>query len=120
MRRACLYRAVGDAAQDGEASPQLTPGGNAIQRYRGLGGVGRSRAGDGGDVVDQGRVALVADGADHRDPQHRHGAAEGLVAEGPEVGEELPPPRVTTIASTCGWAARSWIAAVIAGAAWRS
>ena len=32
----------------------------------------------------------------------------------------LPPPRVTTIASTCGCAARSWIAAVIAGAAWRS
>ena len=32
----------------------------------------------------------------------------------------LPPPRVTTIASISGRAARSWIAAAIAGAAWRS
>ena len=32
----------------------------------------------------------------------------------------LPPPRVTTIASTCGCAARPWIAVAIAGAAWRS
>ena len=32
----------------------------------------------------------------------------------------LPPPRVTTIASTSGRAASPWIAAAIAGAAWRS
>ncbi len=49
--------------------------------------VGRGRAADGGDVVDQRVIDLVADRADDRQPQVRDRAAEVLVAEGPEVGE---------------------------------
>ena len=49
--------------------------------------VGRSRAADGGDVVDQRPVRLVADGGDDRDPEQRHGPTKRLVAERPEVGE---------------------------------
>ena len=79
--------ALAGPPQGADAALEVAPGRAAVERDHRLGRVGRGRAGEGGDVVDQGRVALVADRADHRHPQHRHGAAEGLVAEGPEVGE---------------------------------
>ena len=66
---------------------QLAAGGGEVERDEGVGGVGRGRAGDGGDVVDQRPVDLVADGADHRQAQVGDGAAEVLVAERPQVGE---------------------------------
>ncbi len=65
----------------------MRAGGVDVELHERLGGVGRGRAGDGGDVVDQRAVDLVADGADDRKAQVRDRAAEVLVAEGPEVGE---------------------------------
>ena len=62
-------------------------GGGAVDRHGRLGGVGRRRAGDRGDVVDQRVVGVVADGGDDGHAQHRHGAAQRLVAEREQVGE---------------------------------
>ena len=47
---------------------------------------------DGGHVVDERAVRVVADGADHRQPQQRDGAAQRLVAERPQVGEAAAAP----------------------------
>ena len=52
-----------------------------------LGGVRRGRAADGGDVVEQRAVGVVADGGDHRHAEQRDGATQRLVAEAQQVGE---------------------------------
>jgi hypothetical protein len=62
----------------------------AVQRHRGLGGVGRRRAARRGDVVDQRAVGVMADRRDDRHAQERHRAAQRLVAEGEEVGHRSP------------------------------
>ena len=49
--------------------------------------MGRRGAADGGDVVEQGAVGVVADRGDHRHSEQRDRAAEGLVAEAEQVGE---------------------------------
>ena len=59
----------------------------AVDGHGGLGGVGGRRAGDGGDVVDQRAVRVVADRGDHRHAQQRDRAAQGLVAEREQVGQ---------------------------------
>ena len=50
--------------------------GGAVDADRRLGGVRRRRAADGGDVVDQRAVDVVADRADHRHGQQRDRAAQ--------------------------------------------
>ena len=52
-----------------------------------LGGVRRRRAADGGDVVEQRAVGVVADRGDHRHAQQGDRAAERLVAEAQQVGQ---------------------------------
>ena len=84
------------AVDDRAAALALEPPGEAVQRRPrraavdgdgGLGGVGRRRARDGRDVVDQRPVRVVADRGDHRHPQEGDGAAQRLVAEREQVGE---------------------------------
>ena len=74
-------------AQAAGAAVQLGAGGAAVDRDRGLGGVGRGRAAHGGDVVDQRPVGVVADRRDHRHAQQRDGPAQRLVAEREQVGQ---------------------------------
>ena len=50
------------------AGGELGAGGVAVDRDRGLGGVGRRRAADRGHVVDQRPVGVVSDRRDHRAP----------------------------------------------------
>ena len=54
--------------------------------------MGRCRAADGRDVVDQGAVHLVTDSAYDRKAQERDRAAQVLVAERPQVGERAAAP----------------------------
>ena len=74
-------------AQAGCGGCLLAAGARAVHAHGGLGGVGRRRAADRGDVVEQGAVGVVADGGDHRNPQQGHGAAERLIAEAQQVGQ---------------------------------
>ena len=89
-------RACGPGARAAPwAAAQRAAGRGAVDRHRRLGRVGRRRAGDRGDVVEQRAVGVVADGGDDRDGQERDGAAERLVAEAKRSASE-PPPRATT------------------------
>ena len=90
-RRAC---ARGRRSRGRSGAPAGRPGarsararGGAVDRHGRLGGVRRRRARDGGDVVDQRVVGVVADRGDDRHAQHRHGPAQRLVAEREQVGE---------------------------------
>ena len=80
-------RGRGVAADPRAVACQRAPLCVDVDRHQRLGGVGGGRAGDGGDVIDQGRVGLVPDRAHHRQAEQGDGAAQVLVAEGPEVGE---------------------------------
>ena len=62
-------------------------GDGAVDGHGGLGSVGGRGAGDGGDVVEQRAVGVVADRRDHRHAQERHGAAQRLVTEREQIGE---------------------------------
>ena len=66
---------------------QLSPGGATVDGHGRLGGVRRSRAGNGGDVVDQGSVGVVPDRGHDGDAQQGDGAAQRLVAEREQVGQ---------------------------------
>ena len=65
----------------------LGAGAPAVDPDGGLRGVRGGRAADGGDVVEQRAVGVVADRGDHRHPEQRDRAAEGLVAEAEQVGQ---------------------------------
>ena len=80
-----VTRALQDlaACEAVEGRPRI----GAVDRHRGLGRMRRRRARDGGDVVDQRAVGVVAHRGDDRHPEQRHRAAERLVAEGEQVRE---------------------------------
>ncbi len=65
----------------------LGAGTPAVDADGGLRGVRGCGAADGGDVVEQRTVGVVADRGDHRHPEQRDRAAEGLVAEAEQVGQ---------------------------------
>ena len=87
MAGALEHRAVGVAREAPRGGRQRRPRLPAVQWHGRLGGVRRRRAADGGDVVDQRAVGVVADRGDDRHAQQRHRPAQGLVAEREQVGE---------------------------------
>ena len=92
-RQRCRARARGAARPRGRmrrAGARRGAGGRrggAIDADGGLGGMRGRRAADRGDVVDQRPVDVVPDGADDRHRQQRDRAAQGLIAERPQVGD---------------------------------
>jgi hypothetical protein len=80
-------RAAAVAVEAPGRAVQGRPGLAAVQRYGGLGGVGRRGAAHRRHVVDQRPVGVVADRSDDGDAQQRHRPAQRLVAEAHEVGQ---------------------------------
>ncbi len=81
------HRRAAVVAQPRGGRRLLDPGAPAVHADGGLRGVGRRGAADGGDVVEQGAVGVVADRGDHRHAEQGDRAAERLVAEAQQVGE---------------------------------
>ena len=90
--RAPEDRAAAVVAQTAGALGERPAGGQAVDRDRRLGGVGGRRAAHGGHIVDERPVRVVTDRGDHGNAQQRDRPAQGLIAEGKEIGQRAAAP----------------------------